>query len=208
VLRQFKERETLRIAARALLRRDSLDDTGDQLSALTQIVVGRALWIARGAVSPNPLRSAAPGRFCVIALDRSASPEVDYAAAAELIYIADAGPEDSGRNQTFFNVLGQMLTAVLAGDEGERPLQRVHHPRWFGQEEGAIVRSLASCVRDRALTDNPTARASLSNARPIAGDLELGRQFLERVALSPPPTAPGFDDVPDREEETVLQRPR
>ncbi len=187
-LKRFQRREFLRIAARDLfgmLDAATLTTTTAQLSHLADTLVDGMLRIASAELAARkggPL----PGRFAVIAMGKLGGGDLNYSSDIDLIYVYElpGGDNDPAAIDAHerYQKLGRRLTALLSEHTAEGYLYRVDmRLRPLGQR-GALVYSLQQSVQYYETTGETFERFALLKARPIAGDLELGRRFVERVS--------------------------
>ena len=181
-LKRFQRRETLRIAGRDLLDKDTLRSTTEQLSDLAAVVTAGALRIARDDPAESE-GAAPPGAFVVIGLGRLGGRELDYSQHIDLLYVYEAdGPDDAGVRARFQR-LGKRLTAILEEPTGEGYCYRVE----LGlQRQPSGARKNPACSLQEATRyceglGETFERVALIGARPIAGDLELGRRFVDGI---------------------------
>ena len=182
VLKRFQRREMLRVAARDLfgmLNRESLTTTTTQLSNLADAIVDRTLRIvaAEAAGRQGPL----PGRFAVIGMGKLGGGDLNYSSDIDLIYVYDASAEEAGAAHGRYQKLGRRLTSLLADHTAEGYLYRVDmrlRPMGGG---GNLVYSLKQSAQYYESLGETFERFAMLKARPIAGDLELGRRFVDMV---------------------------
>ena len=182
VLKRFQRREMLRVAARDLfgmLNRESLETTTTQLSNLADTIVDRTLHIvaAEAAGRQGPL----PGRFAVIGMGKLGGGDLNYSSDIDLIYVYDASDEEAGAAHGRYQKLGRRLTSLLADHTAEGYLYRVDmrlRPMGGG---GNLVYSLKQSAQYYESLGETFERFAMLKARPIAGDRELGRRFVDMV---------------------------
>ena len=182
-LKRFQRREILRIAGRDLLDKDTLRSTTEQLSDLAAVVIAGALQIARRDLAESA-GGAAHGSFVVIGLGRLGGRELDYSQDIDLLYVYEPEDPDDERVQARFQQLGQGLTAILTEPTEEGCCYRVDlglQLRPAGAT-GDPVCSLQEATRHCEGLGETLERFALVAARPIAGDLDLGRRFLDGIA--------------------------
>ena len=181
MLRRWKRRETLRIGTRELLRRETVHTVGAQLSDLASVTVDFALAMVMQQLLEADGRSSAPGSFAVLGTGALGGQELSYAAPIDLLYVyepdASVDPESA---RAFFGKAGAGLTAALSADRGEGPLYALTAPP---SQAGSWLeaRPLVACADHLAASTDSVQCAALSRARPIAGDVELGRRLVERM---------------------------
>ena len=182
VLKRFQRREMLGVAARDLfgmLNRDSLTTTTTQLSNLADTIVDRTLRVAaaEAAARQGPI----PGRFAVIGMGKLGGADLNYSSDIDLIYVYDASAAEAGAAHGRYQKLGRRLTGLLSDHTGEGYLYRVDmRLRPMGQG-GNLVYSLKQSAQYYESLGETFERFALLKARPIAGDLELGRRFVDMV---------------------------
>ena len=182
-LKRFQRREILRIAGRDLLDKDTLRSTTEQLSDLAAVVIAGALQIAQRDLAESAA-GAAHGSFVVIGLGRLGGRELDYGQDIDLLYVYEPEDPDDERVQARFQQLGQGLTAILTEPTEEGCCYRVDlglQLRPAGAR-GDPVCSLQEGTRHCEGLAGIGERLDLVRARPIAGDLELGRRFVDGIA--------------------------
>ena len=180
-LKRWKRRETLRIAARDLLRRETVETATAQISDLAGVVVDTALSIVMGQLLVAEERDTAPGAFAVIGMGKLGGRELNYSSDIDLLYVYDSGEEDGSTSRDFFHRLGRKLTAALGEYTGESYLYRVDLRLRPGGAKGNIAYSLEEYDEYYTAWGETFERFALIKARPIAGDVQLGRRFIDRV---------------------------
>ncbi len=187
-LKRLQRREFLRVAARDLfgmLDRETLTTTTAQLSNLADALVDGAVRIAKAELATRkggPL----PGRFAVIGMGKLGGGDLNYSSDIDLIYVYElpGGDDDplAGEAHQRYQKLGRRLTGLLSEHTAEGYLYRVDmRLRPLGQR-GALVYSLQQSVHYYETMGETFERFALLKARPIAGDLDLGTQFVDRLA--------------------------
>ena len=176
MLKRFQRRETLRIAGRDLLEKDTLRSTTEQLSNLADVVTDGVLRAVDTAA--DEAGGAAHGSFAVIGMGRLGGRELSYNPNIQLACLYEPADAAAG---VHFGQLAQQLTAGLSETAGAGYLYRVDHgPRPPGSQAGGAL-TLEQGVRYCERAAGTDERLALINMRPIAGDPALGRRFLERV---------------------------
>lgn len=168
VLRRFRRRHTLGIAARDMAGRSDLAGTTGEISAVADAVVAGALEAARAESGK------AVARLVVLALGKLGGEELNYSSDIDLIFIADSA--DRG-----VLALAEELVRQLSEPTAEGVAYRVDMRLRPEGSSGALVWELGAALayyRDRA---RPWERQALIKCRPVAGDEELGREFMSGV---------------------------
>ena len=203
MLKRFQRRETLRIAGRDLLGKDTLRSTTEQLSNLADVLADGVLRAVRTAA--NEAGGEAHGSFTVIGMGRLGGRELSYSPDIRLACLYDPDdPADAGA-AVHFRQVAQRLTAGLTETTGAGYLYRVEHGLLPPEGEAEEALSLDQGVRYCERAAGTDERLALINMRPIAGDPALGARFLERVGpivfgARPDPAAHGPPASAGREE--------
>jgi len=190
-------RRLLHLAARDLTGAITLRQTAAELADLAAAALEAALAIARSQLPPG----AAPARLAVIAMGKCGGRELNYASDVDVIFVAAPAPagEDGrpdspggparqgGDAETAALATAARLAAglirVCSQTTAEGALFPVDPNLRPEGRDGPLVRTLAS---HRAYYDRWAKTwefQALLKARPVAGDLALGREYL--AVLSP-----------------------
>ena len=180
MLRRFQRRETLRIAGRDLLGKDTLRSTTEQLSNLADIVTGSVLRVARDALAKSG-GGGSRGSFVVIGTGSLGGRELNYSSEIDLFCVYEADDPHDGAADAYFQNLARALTSGLSGHTNAARLYRVGRGLRAGGAQGAFADSVQRGMQHCAQLAEQPGRFALIKMRPIAGDLALGRRFLEQV---------------------------
>jgi glutamate-ammonia-ligase adenylyltransferase len=167
-LRRFKEAEELRIAAADVLDLfgpDAVEVVGSRLSNLAEAVLRAAL---ETVASPVPL--------AVIAMGRLGGGELSYASDLDVLVVYDGTtPADAAMAETAAEELMRVV-------KGSTPAERVYlldaDLRPEGRQ-GPLARSVSGYATYYGRWAATWERQALLRARPVAGDAEVGRRFME-----------------------------
>lgn len=181
MLRRWKRRETLRIGTRDLLRHETVQTAAAQLSDVASVAVDFALAIVMQQRLDAEAREKPPGTFAVIGTGNLGGREMSYGADVDLLYVYDTpnvnGADAAGAREFFVRV-GCDLTAALRDETHDGSLYRVELPSWPQTDGWLKACSLAEYTEHYAAAHDVVERLSLTRARPIAGDAELGARFM------------------------------
>ena len=103
---------------------------------------------------------------------------MSYGDDVDLLYVYDTHGTDAAEASEFFIGVGCDLTAALKADTHDGALYRVELPLWPKADGWLKACSLAEYSEHYAASDDMGERLALARARPIAGDAELGGQFM------------------------------
>ena len=187
VLRRYKHRETLRIAYGDIVGHQQLSVITRQISFLADAVCEAALHAARRKVEEKwgvPRRpDGNPASFVVLALGKLGGTELNYSSDIDLVFFYDQdGKTDGARvtsNREYFERLCREFVALLTDNTDLGIAYRVDLRLRPDGKQGAIVNSLEAAMRYYDLKGRTWERQAYVKARPIAGDLRLGKKFLQ-----------------------------
>jgi glutamate-ammonia-ligase adenylyltransferase len=166
-LQRLRRAETIRTAARDVLRLDDVEATAAALTGLAEATLEATL----AAIDPGlPM--------AVIAMGRFGGAELSYASDLDVLLVFDTASNE------------QMATAERAAEElmrlmkGETPANRVYlldaDLRPEGRQ-GPLARSIDGYRTYYERWAQTWERQALVRARPAAGDEAVGRRFMELV---------------------------
>ena len=196
-VRALRRRELFRTAVAELLGVAEVDDAGVALSAIAAATLTGGLEIAVRAVEAS--RGAPmPTRFLVVAMGRFGGGELGFASDADVMFVHDPlpGALERDAHEAALAVAGE-LRRLLMLPTPDPPLEIDASLRPEGRN-GALVRTLASYAAYYERWSSAWEAQALLRAEPVAGDDELGRDF---VALIDPLRYPvgGIPDADVRE---------
>ena len=175
-------RRLLHLAARDLTGAVTVDETAAELADLAAAALEAALAIARSQLPPG----SAPARLAVIAMGKCGGRELNYASDVDVIFVAAPGAAAGNGDETAAlrtaTQLAAGLVRVCSQSTAEGALFPVDPNLRPEGRDGPLVRTLAS---HRAYYDRWAKTwefQALLKARPVAGDLELGRSYTEMLS--------------------------
>ncbi|HEX6148576.1 bifunctional [glutamine synthetase] adenylyltransferase/[glutamine synthetase]-adenylyl-L-tyrosine phosphorylase [Nocardioides sp.] len=177
-LRVEYRRVLLRLAARDLAHAQRLDDTAAELSDLAAATLDAALAIARAQVG-EASRSA---RLAVIAMGKCGGHELNYVSDVDVIFAFE--PADGVDEADATRVATQLATHLIracSDHTGEGTIWPVDAALRPEGKAGPLVRTIASHRGYYERWAKTWEFQALLKARPAAGDLALGREYVEMV---------------------------
>ncbi len=190
VARGVRRREMFRTAAADLIGAYGTEDTPepeDPAAALDR--VGTALSDLNAATLAGALRAAVrgrwgdelPTRFAVIGMGRFGGRELSYGSDADVLFVYEPreGVDEEEARKAASDVAGEMRR-LLQLPTADPPLLIDADLRPEGKT-GPLVRSLSSYAAYYARWAQPWESQALLRAEPVAGDAELGAQFVELI---------------------------
>ncbi|MBO0843786.1 MAG: bifunctional [glutamine synthetase] adenylyltransferase/[glutamine synthetase]-adenylyl-L-tyrosine phosphorylase, partial [Nocardioides sp.] len=153
------------------------EDTSGELADLAAGTLDAALAVARAAVP-----EAAGARLAVIALGKCGGHELNYVSDVDVLYVVEpADGVDEGDAARVATRLASNLMQVCSAHTAEGTLWPVDANLRPEGKAGPLVRTLASHRAYYERWAKTWEFQALLKARPVAGDLELGRAFLALV---------------------------
>jgi [glutamine synthetase] adenylyltransferase / [glutamine synthetase]-adenylyl-L-tyrosine phosphorylase len=159
-------RRLLHLAARDLTGDATIEETTQELAGIAGAVMESALVIARTELSSD-------ARLAIIAMGKCGAQELNYASDVDVIFVGDPAAERLAAAVIQVCARSTPEGSIFPVDPNLRP--EGHH--------GPLVRTLASHVAYYERWAKTWEFQALLKARPVAGDPELGREYVE--ALSP-----------------------
>jgi glutamate-ammonia-ligase adenylyltransferase len=182
VARGLRRRELLRIACSDLLGLLGVDEVGSALSAVAAATLEAALATATRKVEAD-LRTTLPVRMAVIGMGRLGGGEQGYGSDADVLFVyeplsstAERGEDTPAHTQAAHDVANE-LRRLLAMPAPDPPLAVDADLRPEGKQ-GPLVRSLASYAEYYRRWSSTWETQALLRARPVAGDADLGEEFV------------------------------
>jgi len=199
MLARFRRRELLRIYLRDIRNLATVPEITEELSNLADAVIEFALRLARQDLENRhgvPLETDEHGRataagFCVVALGKLGSLELNYASDIDLLFIysnegttSEVGSHGSLTNREFFIKLAERVIALAGGQSGEGAAYRIDMRLRPHGSIGRLALSLDETIRYYRTDAREWERQVLIRSRPIAGDLNIYKRFYSEVADS------------------------
>ena len=202
VLVRFTQRHLLRLGARDLNRLADVDETTAGLAALADCVLQAGVRVCQGwltALHGEPLYTddggdEHPCRFCVIGMGKLGGGELNFSSDIDLMYLYASYQgrtrgvmrhgERCGQisNHEYFVALARRLTTLIGGQQGAAgQVYRVDLRLRPDGTQGQLALALLAYEAYYARFGQPWEKMALIKARPVAGDADLGQEFLELI---------------------------
>jgi glutamate-ammonia-ligase adenylyltransferase len=193
-LRVEYRRVLLRLASRDLAHHLGVDDAAAELADLAAGTLDAALAVARAKVG----EASSGCRLAVIAMGKCGGHELNYVSDVDVVFVAEpadaaqsseGSPEGSsggsaGTEQTAMRTATQLASTMMqvcSDHTREGTIWPVDANLRPEGKSGPLVRSIASHVGYYERWAKTWEFQALLKARPVAGDLELGRQYVEEI---------------------------
>lgn len=201
-LRQFKQRELVRIAARDFAQLADPIEITRELSDLADVCLEGVLRVCIVQLTDqfgqpffqDPSGEWQPNAFCVLGLGKLGAQELNYSSDVDLMFVyTDEGqvfkqPQPRAKKQTptltahqFFNRLAEAFVSELTRATEDGTLYRVDLRLRPEGDSGPLCRSLPSYENYYAQWGQTWERMMLIRARGVAGDKSLAAEFLEMI---------------------------
>ncbi len=185
-VRAVRRQELLRTAFADLLEVSEVSQVCAALSATTEATLEAALQVATRAVLDRRHLAELPIRFAVIAMGRLGGAEVGYGSDADVMFVHDSFGDEPGTadaelaSNVARDIAGELRALLGAPASSDPPLVVDADLRPEGRN-GPLVRTLAAYARYYGRWSSPWEAQALLRARPVAGDVELGRLFVQMI---------------------------
>jgi glutamate-ammonia-ligase adenylyltransferase len=191
VFRRYRQRQMLRIGANDIVRDRPLEEITRDLSRTADAALEVALATALRHVGKRfgePFTAKGhPARCVILAFGKHGGEELNYSSDIDLMFVYDEEGTTRGKrvtsisNDDFYGrVVGEVVRLLSAHtDRGQA--YRVDLRLRPDGHRGSLARSLASTLSYYDTVGRTWERQALIKLRPVAGDLELGEQFVHTV---------------------------
>ena len=213
-LRQFKQREMVRIAARDLARLGTVVEITREISDVADVCLDAVWQICRQQLVERfgrPFHQHTEGNWqetesCVLGLGKLGGQELNYSSDVDVIFLyTDEGrvfkelpargkaPRATLTSHQFFNRLAEAFIAEVSRVTGDGMLFRIDLRLRPEGDSGPLCRSLGSYENYYAQWGQTWERMMLIKARGVAGSAGLAAEFLEMIQPFRYPRSVGGD---------------
>jgi len=177
-IRNFKRRQTLRVAVRDLAGAADLVETVRELSALAEACLEAGLALATARTLEESGFSSPPCRFGVIGMGKLGGSELNYHSDIDVMFVFEpvAGLDSDALG--FATKVSERLLEALSAVTPEGAAFRVDANLRPEGKHGPLARSLDSYRAYWERWAQTWEFQSLIKARPVAGDVTLGQEFM------------------------------
>jgi glutamate-ammonia-ligase adenylyltransferase len=194
-MRRYYRRSILRIGARDVFRHASVVQLTLDLANLADAmleVAYRDAWAALTAQFGRPMVEEAESPvslagFCVLAMGKHGGRELNFSSDIDLLFIysgegrTEGGATGKLSNAEFFHKLGERIIKAIAEKTSEGDMFRVDMRLRPHGKYGPLATTVDSCLQYYQTQGQAWERQALVKARPVAGDLSLGDEFIART---------------------------
>ncbi len=188
-IRRFKRRETLRVAYGDIVKEQPLATVARQISYVADAIVEAAVAAAVKRTTNQSGAARRPpgdaGRFVVLALGKLGGAELNYSSDIDLIFLYDHDrTADTNRQHAlaeYYNRLVRSVVKLLTEATDLGAAYRVDLRLRPGGKASPMATNYESALHYYDTMGRTWERQAMVKARPIAGDLDFGREFLEQL---------------------------
>lgn len=185
-LRRLYRREILRIGVRDVLGEADLATVTQELSHLADVLVDASCHIAHQQLSARyPQSPNTP--YTVIGLGKLGGSELNYSSDIDIIFVyKDEGELEDARGvartyHEYFNAFVEKVVQNLSERSAEGHLYRVDMRLRPEGKMSPLARSLQSYLLYYESRGELWERQMLLKARPVAGDIAFGEEFIRQI---------------------------
>lgn len=183
--RSFRERQILRIGANDIIRDRPLEEITQDISQVADAALEVALNTALRQLTQRfgePATDFGPGRCCILAFGKLGGEELNYSSDIDLMMIYNHEGATRGRlSISLDEFYGRAMTEVVRLLSTHPQAYRIDLRLRPEGERGPLARSVASTLSYYDTLGRTWERQALIKLRPVAGDRELGEEFLRRI---------------------------
>ena len=196
LLARFRRRELLRIYLRDIRNLGTVVEITEEISNLADAILEYALRRATqeldnryGAPFESGEKSRVrPAEFCVVALGKLGSSELNYSSDIDLLFLYSADGATGGQgsrgavtNREYFVKLAETVTKIVGAQAGEGAAYRVDLRLRPNGRVGALAISLNEAVNYYQKTARVWERQVLIRSRVAAGAANVFQKFYEQI---------------------------
>jgi glutamate-ammonia-ligase adenylyltransferase len=188
--RRFRARHHLRIGINDIVRDRPPEEVTRELSRLADASLEVALQHAMRTVSARSGTPTGPdgkpARVAALAFGKHGGDELNYSSDIDLMFVYDHDGETAGRrsgvpNAEFFADVVRQVVRLLSAPTDRGIAYRVDLRLRPEGQRGPLARSLAGTLSYYDTRGRTWERQALIKLRPVAGDAELGREFVAAI---------------------------
>ncbi|HSF57065.1 MAG TPA: bifunctional [glutamate--ammonia ligase]-adenylyl-L-tyrosine phosphorylase/[glutamate--ammonia-ligase] adenylyltransferase, partial [Candidatus Binatia bacterium] len=192
-LRRHKQREYLRIGARDLLPKITMEETVRELSALAEASLEAAYRFSRAEVEKDFGTLSLPekqgrNRFVILGMGKLGGGELNFSSDIDVIFLyendegeSSGGPKGKTTPREFFTQIGKKIIQAMGQVTEDGFVFRIDLRLRPMGASGPLVQSASSAMVYYESWGQCWERSTLIKARPVGGDRELGAEFLKEI---------------------------
>lgn len=187
--RRFRQKQILRIGTNDIIRDRPLEEVTRDISRVADAAVEVALATALRHISRRfgepHTHAGQPARCIILAFGKHGGQELNYSSDIDLMFLYDEEGATSGKhgigNDEYFGRVVSEVVRLLSAHTDQGQAYRVDLRLRPEGHRGPLARSLASTLSYYDSMGRTWERQALIKVRPVAGDKELGANFLRAI---------------------------
>ena len=187
-IRRYKRKESLRIGVRDLLDDASVETTTLELTRLAEAALQICYEIGVAELAPKfgiPCAEddGTESKFAIIGMGKFGGYELNFSSDIDVMFVySDDGHTETGvENSEYFGKLCEFIIKAMSEVTASGYVFRVDVRLRPESSAGTIIRSLEGYEAYYEGWGEIWERQALIKARPVAGDIELGKQFIQTI---------------------------
>ena len=190
-LRRFRQVQMLRIGVNDILRDRPLEEIVREISRVADATIDVALHCAlktlRRKFGTPTTASGQPARFVGLAFGKLGGEELNYSSDIDLMFVYDEDGQTIGKrtegipNAEFYGRVVTEVVRLLSSNTDRGVAYRTDLRLRPGGAYAALTRSLEGTLSYYDAMGRTWERQALIKLRPVAGDLTLGQEIVERI---------------------------
>ncbi len=190
VFRRFRARHHLRIGINDIVRDRPLEEIARELARLAdtslEVAVSHSMRSVSNRIGKAMGPDGKPAHLAALAFGKHGGDELNYSSDIDLMFVYDHDGEVACRrggisNAEFFTDVVRQVVRLLSQDTDRGIAYRVDLRLRPEGQRGPLARSLANTLSYYDTRGRTWERQALIKLRPVAGNLELGREFLAAI---------------------------
>ncbi|MGX7680505.1 bifunctional [glutamine synthetase] adenylyltransferase/[glutamine synthetase]-adenylyl-L-tyrosine phosphorylase [Jatrophihabitans sp. DSM 45814] len=174
-LRNAYRAELLVVAAQDLAGELDLQQVTEALADLAGYVLAAGLAVARAVLPP----AAAACRLAIVAMGKAGGRELNYVSDVDVVFVAEPETSDGSIDEALASATKLAAETIKICGQAAWEVDAALRPEG---KDGALVRTLASHEAYYKRWASTWEFQALLKARPAAGDLDLGRAYVDALA--------------------------
>ncbi len=188
-LRRYKHRETMRISYGDIIREQSLQTVAAQISYLADALLEgalRAAWRKLRSQRGDPIGpDGRIARFAILGMGKLGGCELNYSSDIDILFLYDGDGKTNGprptSNHEFFDHLAKEIVRLLTETTELGSVYRVDLRLRPEGRHGPMAMSLPAMLTYYDVRGRTWERQAHIKTRAVAGDLDLGTEFLAQM---------------------------
>ena len=175
LLRRYRKREYLRIGTKEIIEAVDFITIMNELSGLAKALIASSIEIAYDELKKTVPE--ADKNICVIALGKLGTSELNFSSDIDIIFV-----HGDDKKIAYYHKLAVKTISILSDRNFEGFLYRVDIRLRPGGKNAPISLDINGYKRYYMSFGQLWERMALLKAKPIAGDMKLGRQLLDEIS--------------------------